>query len=158
VRGPAPRLTLRGGDFLVRSSWPQSTLAARDGMIASGQVRVYRGRLTLLAPSGDDFHRLHRTASRYYQLRRSVDRRGFRAQTRAARSAGYRLRCRPGRVLLGGARRSPLYALGTPLRGTLYESSAVREIRVQALEIAQSIVAARHPLQTSPRIASSGGS
>ena len=46
---------------------------------------------------------------------------------------------------LSAAGRPPLFALGTPLRGMLAESSAVREIRVQALTVARAILAALEP-------------
>ncbi|MFG2839385.1 FAD/NAD(P)-binding protein [Streptomyces zaomyceticus] len=47
-----------------------------------------------------------------------------------------------GRLLDGqGGRERPLFTLGAPRRGELWETTAIPEIRVQALEIAQSVLA-----------------
>jgi uncharacterized NAD(P)/FAD-binding protein YdhS len=144
---------------------PQSTLDVRDALLAGGQLRTLRARLAAVEPDGS---RLRVTyagtdcdARGTIAVDVIVDCTGPRrdiagsgdalieslfAQKLARPGAlGLGFAAGPDGALSGGDDAKPIYALGTPLRGTFCESSAVREIRVQAQAVARAIVAARRP-------------
>ncbi|MBD5655519.1 MAG: FAD/NAD(P)-binding protein [Candidatus Eremiobacteraeota bacterium] len=141
---------------------PTSTLELRDRLIAAGRLGVHAGRLFALDAASDGLRARYvdRRRGRASELRVDavIDCTGPR---RDYRRSGDRLI--DGLLEQGLATTDPLgmgfaaesdgrlvgrdinprgvFVLGTPLRGTLYESSAVREIRVQAESVTRALIA-----------------
>jgi uncharacterized NAD(P)/FAD-binding protein YdhS len=141
---------------------PPAVLAVRDALLAAGQLHVRRGSLCAMTATGIKYQVSYQDRERQAEVLLEVDvvvdctgpRRDLAKTDDALIDAlltrrlatpgplGIGLAAGPDGALGEAGGRTPIFALGTPLRGTLCESSAVREIRVQALRIAESIVAA----------------
>jgi uncharacterized NAD(P)/FAD-binding protein YdhS len=140
---------------------PASTLAICDELRASGRLHVTRGRLRRLERTRDGLrvtYEAWNSGERELRADAIVDCTGPRRDI--ARSGEALINAlfetglaRPGELGMGFAATTdgrltgdpgapPIYALGTPLRGTFAETSAVREIRVQARIIAETIAGA----------------
>jgi uncharacterized NAD(P)/FAD-binding protein YdhS len=144
---------------------PPATLAVRDRLIAAGQLDVRSGRLVSLAAGPDGLRAEIRprgsTSATALRVDVVVDCTGPRrdivnsgdplSASLVARGLarpgvlGHGLAAAPDGALNTDLGRGPLYALGPPLRGNLSESSAVREIRVQARLVAEAIASALAP-------------
>jgi uncharacterized NAD(P)/FAD-binding protein YdhS len=140
---------------------PESTLRVRDDLIEAAQLRVYAGRLLALEPLGGRLvaQIAERRAERPLQLpfdtvidctgplrdyRRSGDplvealfARGLARPD--ALGLGFAANADGALVGSDGRLAQGIFALGTPLRGTLYECGSVREVRVQAAVVARAI-------------------
>jgi uncharacterized NAD(P)/FAD-binding protein YdhS len=141
---------------------PQSTLDVRDALAAAGRLRVFRGRLVGLTIDGSGlraaFTERAAAAPRVERADVIVDCTGPRRNITASgdpfvKSLLDRELVQPSPLALGFAAHSdgslareasglPLFALGTPLRGLLAETSAVREIRCQAETVAVALLSA----------------
>jgi uncharacterized NAD(P)/FAD-binding protein YdhS len=136
---------------------PASTLGVCEELRAAGRLRVHRGRLAEVERDGTGFRVTYAAwehGPRTLHADTIVDCTGPRRDI--ARSGDALIEAlfegglaRPGalaasadNVLTGAPGAAPIYALGTPLRGTFAESSGVREIRIQARTIAESLAAA----------------
>jgi uncharacterized NAD(P)/FAD-binding protein YdhS len=139
---------------------PQSTIDTRDRLIAAGRLAVHRGRLMRLTPEGSGWHATfaaHGTQGAPAVLAADVivDCTGPRRDIAGSGDAfvesllargiahagplGTGFAAAADGAFTSSAATAPIYALGTPLRGTLAETSAVREIRGQAQAIAEAI-------------------
>jgi uncharacterized NAD(P)/FAD-binding protein YdhS len=140
---------------------PQSTLDTRDRLIAAGRLTVHRGRLTQLnadaaglcatfvpaggsgAPTALNVDVVIDCTGPRRDIAASGD--GF-VESLLARGIaqagplGIGFAATPELALMTTFSGAPIYALGTPLRGMLAETSAVREIRCQAQAVAAAIV------------------
>lgn len=150
---------------ICRHRSPQATLDVANAQIQAGRVRLVRGRVRAIEPEPGGLRVTYGCSDSAQPgvLRADVlvDCTGPRLRLAASGDPlienifarelarpgplGIGLAAAPDGTLLGASGRPPLYALGTPLRGMLAESSAVREIRVQALSVARSILAALEP-------------
>ncbi len=143
---------------------PQATLDVARAQLQTGRLRLVRGRVRAIEPDGPALRISYGgcETAELGVLRADVvvDCTGPRLRLAASgdpliENLFARELARPGPLGIGlaaapdgtlsAAGRPPLFALGTPLRGMLAESSAVREIRVQALTVARAILAALEP-------------
>jgi uncharacterized NAD(P)/FAD-binding protein YdhS len=132
---------------------PQSSLDAKDALIASGKLVFRAGRLVDAKPieGGLEVRYVARGTTNIETIRvasvvnctgRTTD---YELDGVARDPLGMGLRARAdGRLVdATGNVHERLRAIGWPLRGALYESTAVRELRAQAKALAAELIAAR---------------
>ena len=140
---------------------PTSTLEVRDALLASGQLHVHAGRLYALEAEGGRLcaRFVDRRIGRSSELRVDVvvdctgPRRDYRRSGDPLVEAlfdrslattdplGLGFAALPsGAMVDGDGHKTGIFTLGTPLRGMLFESGAVREVRVQAEAVARSVI------------------
>jgi uncharacterized NAD(P)/FAD-binding protein YdhS len=148
---------------VTRHRVPEAVHRALTAAMESGRLEVVRGELTGLEPCAEGLRLITRSASGERELRvgAAVNCTGP-AEGFAAAPALYRNLLKRGLVSgddvgLGiratadfaaldtfGARSKSLMVLGPPLKGTLWETTAVPELRAQAFRVAEVILADLH--------------
>jgi uncharacterized NAD(P)/FAD-binding protein YdhS len=152
---------------VLRHRMPRSSAAALRGLRATGRLRLHRGTVTAATPlalgglrvglsdgSHDDVGWVVNCTGPQSDLRLLGDpllddllRPGNGAALASVATAGMGLRTSNGRLIdSDGTSEAPLWTLGALRRGELWESTAVPEIRSQALVVATAVLDTVAPL------------
>ncbi len=140
---------------ISRHRMPQECAAALDALHTSGQLRSLGGRITGIDFAGDEFSVAYRSRgeTQTLQVDAVVNCMGSesnyaRLPSRLVQNLLARQHIRPDALAQGldaapdGALGPRLYTLGTALKGVLWESTAMPEIRTQAQQLAALLLAA----------------
>ncbi|QYK51247.1 MAG: FAD/NAD(P)-binding protein [Anaerolineales bacterium] len=138
-----------------RHRMPQECAAALDAMHASGQLRSLQGRITAIEFDGAAFNVTYRSHSGGHTLQADAVINCMGSETRLARLPSRLMQNLLARQTIqaddlaqgihaapDGAIAPRLYTLGTALKGVLWESTAMPEIRTQAQQLAARLLAA----------------
>lgn len=138
-----------------RHRMPQECAAALDAMHASGQLHNLQGRVTAIEMAGNEFSVSYRSRGQAHSLQVDAvincmgsESNYTRLSSRLVQNLLARQLIQPDALAQGleaapdGALGPHLYTLGTALKGVLWESTAMPEIRAQAQSLAAKLLAA----------------